>query len=599
MVEVGGLSMFSALVYLQTRLFWNRGRVQVRRLRQPKYLAGTVAGAVYVYFFLIRGLLTENRSAGTPRTPLDGFGPEYGALIEIGAALLMGLMASAAWLFPTKRAVLDFTEAEIAFLFTAPIGRTTLIHYRILRSQIPLLFGALIMTLFSGRFVQGGHAWMHWIGWWLILAALELHRLGAAFARTRLMDRGVTRGRRRLMVLSVLALLAVAFWVWAKVSLTAPSIEDVADASRLADYLRQTAQTGPWFWLLLPLRWMIRPVLAGSIGAFALALVPATGLLAALYFWVVRSQVSFEEATIEHARTRAVALAAVRSGRWQAGAQARKRAAPFRLAPLGHRPIALFWKNLISMGTAFTPRFWVAISLLAFVGTIMMRQFMPGSVGLKIVGLLPVALVPMLFLVVPQMLTMDLRQDLAMIDTLKTYPMPGWQLVLGEVLAPALVLTGVQCLCLAWGVAFFPELGSAKEPSVSERLAIGLALGIVAPGLNLISLLIHNATVLLFPGWARMGPGQARGFEAMGRGILLMIGQMTALALALLLPAAAFGAVFFVGQLWVSWSLVLPAAALAALTLLLAEGYAALRMLGDWFERMDLSTELVLDTLAT
>jgi len=591
--------MFWALVYLQTRLFWNRGRVQVRRLRQPKYLAGTVAGAAYVYFFLIRGLLSNPRSATMPQTPLDGLGAEYSVLLEIGAALLLALLASAAWLLPAQRAALDFTEAEIAFLFPAPIGRTALIHYRILRSQIPLLFGALIMAFFSGRFVQGGHVWVHWIGWWFILAALELHRLGAAFARTRLMDRGVTPGRRRLLVLSVLVLLAATFWVWAKASLRAPSIEDLADLRRLADSLSQTAQSGPWFWLLLPLRAMIRPVLADSMGSFALALVPATGLLAALYFWVVRSQVSFEEATIEHAKTRAAALAAARSGRWQATTQARKQAAPFPLAPVGYRPVALFWKNLISMGTAFTPRFWVAISLLAVVGTIMMRQFMPNSVGLKIVGLLPVALIPMLFLVVPQMLTMDLRQDLAMIDTLKTYPMPGWQLVLGEILAPALVLTTVQCLCLAWGVAFFPELGPGKGPSASDRLAIALALGLVAPGLNLISLLIHNAAVLLFPGWARMGPGQARGFEAMGRNILFMIGQMTALALALLLPAAAFAAVFFVGQLWVSWSLVLPAAALAALTLLLAQGYAALRMLGDRFERMDVSAELVLDHLAT
>jgi hypothetical protein len=37
---------------------------------------------------------------------------------------------------------------------------------------------------------------------------------------------------------------------------------------------------------------------------------------------------------------------------------------------------------------------------------------------------------------------------------------------------------------------------------------------------------------------------------------------------------------------------VLPLGAVAALVLLLVEVYAALRMLGDRFERMDVSTEL-------
>jgi len=187
-----------------------------------------------------------------------------------------------------------------------------------------------------------------------------------------------------------------------------------------------------------------------------------------------------------------------------------------------------------------------------------------------------------------------------MIDTLKTYPLRGWHLVLGEVLAPVAVLTAVQCLCLAWGVAFFPDFEASHGPSLSERLAIGIALAIAAPGLNMISLLIHNAAILLFPGWARVGPGQARGFEAMGRSILVMIAQITALGLALVLPAGAFAALFFiVGPLWASWTVVLPIGALAALVLMAFEAYAALRMLGDWFERMDISTELrTLDTTA-
>ena len=41
----------------------------------------------------------------------------------------------------------------------------------------------------------------------------------------------------------------------------------------------------------------------------------------------------------------------------------------------------------------------------------------------------------------PQLLRQDFRQDLPLADLLKTYPLRGWQLALGELLAPAAILT--------------------------------------------------------------------------------------------------------------------------------------------------------------
>ena len=49
----------------------------------------------------------------------------------------------------------------------------------------------------------------------------------------------------------------------------------------------------------------------------------------------------------------------------------------------------------------------------------------------------------------PQMARSDLRQDLAALATLKTWPMRGATIVRGEVMAPALVLTTVIYLCLS------------------------------------------------------------------------------------------------------------------------------------------------------
>ena len=47
----------------------------------------------------------------------------------------------------------------------------------------------------------------------------------------------------------------------------------------------------------------------------------------------------------------------------------------------------------------------------------------------------------------PQMLRLDFRHDLPMADILKTFPLRGWQIALGEILAPVAVLAGFQWFC--------------------------------------------------------------------------------------------------------------------------------------------------------
>ena len=105
------------------------------------------------------------------------------------------------WIVPAQRAALGFTEAEIAFLFPAPITRTGLVHFRLLSVQFRSLFGALILTLFTHRAtVLGGNALTHALGWWLIFSALSLHFSGATFTLTQLAERGAVVWRRRALI---------------------------------------------------------------------------------------------------------------------------------------------------------------------------------------------------------------------------------------------------------------------------------------------------------------------------------------------------------------------------------------------------------------
>jgi hypothetical protein len=580
--------MISALVYLYSRSLGNRLSRQLARLKRPKYLVAAIAGGAYVWLFFLRPFASSPAKAATWFTAV-----ELRSLVETGGAAALLLFVLAGWLFPKGRAALDFTEAEIAFLFPAPLTRRTLIHWKLVRSQLRIAFSALFLMLFSHR-GSAAPAWIHWIGWWLVFSTMELHLLGASFARTRWLDRGIARRWQRLAGLGVIAVLGAVVLGWAWATLPAFSSDALLDRQRLIDYVRRVAESGPLPWLLLPFRWLVRPLLVGEVAQFASAVVPALGLLALHYVWVARSQVSFEEATLERAQQRARTVAAMRAGHWHlAGKRARQAAPLFHLRPAGWRWVALLWKNLIAASGTFSLRFWGVTGLLLLVGSIALSALQPSLPLLKIFGAVLLGLGPMLFLIGPQMMPFDFRQDLGNADLLKTYPQRGWQIALGELLAPTVLLTLAQWFVIALEVVLFPTPRNAPGLTVSDRLPWALGLALLAPLLNFNSLLLVNAGVLWFPSWVRVGPGRAEGFEAMGQRMLFMLAQLLALLFVLLLPALAFTAVFLLGRLWLGLLIVVPGAALGAALVLAAEAALGLAWLGRLFERLDMSDELL------
>src|SRR5260221_3430157 len=129
--------MFSALFYLQFHSVINRTLLRFKRLKQPKYLLGGIVGAVYFYFYFLRGFtgVSSGRSGLTPAA-----NPAYLLLYESIGALVLFILAALAWVIPRERAALAFTEAEVAFLFPAPISRRGVVHLQLRRSQIAILF---------------------------------------------------------------------------------------------------------------------------------------------------------------------------------------------------------------------------------------------------------------------------------------------------------------------------------------------------------------------------------------------------------------------------------------------------------------------------
>jgi len=580
--------ILSALWFLQTRSFYNAARVRLLRLRQPRYLIGGIVGIGYLWMVFFRRFLTTRSTANIGGWDLT---PETAGWIEAAAAIGLAAYVLATWLFAGDRASLTFTEAEVAFLLPAPASRSALLHFRLLRAQPRLILSSLFFNLFTGRTHSLLEWFTHGVTLWLLFSLLLLHGIGASFAIQRLTERGLAGWRRRLLVLSLGAACVgvIAWWIQ-----SAAAGAPLRNFNEVQDWLRNLLSAGPAPWLLAPFRWVIHPWFARTLPDFFVALGPALLVLAAHYLWVVRANVSFEEASIEASRKAAATLAAVQSGNLQQLKPPRVRRDPFRLAPVGFPPLALLWKNLIAAGQLYTSRVWIyaLVGIVAFAAT---SSFSSGPNGsLQNIRFL-ISGMSLMFLAVSlvagvQRVRQDFRSDLEQMDLLKTLPLPSWQVVLGQLLAPIVILTSVQWLLL--GIALAGSFGAVTPGNFSFdpwRIPAALALALILPGINALVVLMPNAVALLFPAWAGSNTGRGGGVEVMGQRLVFGVGLILTLLIGLLPATLVGGAVWFIAQLVLGPAWAVPVAAFPALAILLTESAAGIWGLAKAFDRYDVT----------
>jgi ABC-2 type transport system permease protein len=575
--------MISALFYLQCNSVKNRLIARLRRLKRPKYLVSAVIGAAFFYFYFFR-LIPHSLAENGPQPPLGAFSESIGALLLLVGALLLG------WVFPSRRAALAFTEAEVAFLFPAPITRRNLINYKLLRSQGAILFSTLFLTFVTGHWRYSGHIGISILGWWVILATLNLHNIAASFARTKLLDRGLTPWRRRLAVIAlILVVSAFAVHNWPPLPAWSGQDSDAFPPELLA-WLKTGLSSGLIHYLLYPFRLVVRPYFAQDASSFLFALGPALAVMALNYFWVMRADVAFEEASVEQSRKAAEYLTALRERRLLGAVEAKKaKRAPFKLAPIGPAPIAFLWKNLILAGHFFSWRSWLLLLWIVLIAGMVGQGFGAHSSAPFVIGGMCVVLVFMSILGGPAILRFDLRADLPAVEMLKLLPLRGWQIVLGELLAPLAILVSVQWMLIL--LAALLLVGPAGSLSPPLRLGAGLGAALLAPALDLIVLLVGNAAALLLPGWTRFSKDAPRGIETMGQSIIFMVGQLLVLLVTLLPASVAFALAYAIIYFMFGAPCALPAAALASAFVLFSEAAGAIYFLGTVLERFDVSVE--------
>ena len=115
----------------------------------------------------------------------------------------------------------------------------------------------------------------------------------------------------------------------------------------------------------------------------------------------------------------------------------------------------------------------------------------------------------------------------------------------------------------------------------------------VLPCVDLIAMLIPNASVLFFPAWFQLGKEGPRGFETTGQQLILMFGQLLALTLSLLPAGVAFALAFLCGSFVAGPPAGALLGALAAAAILALEAGIGVKLLGSAFDRFDVSGEVL------
>ncbi len=580
--------MNRALFFLITRSLGNAVVSRIKRLRQPKYLIGTVIGAAYFYFYFFRVVFGGGFKSGRSGFGSVGSALDHESLIQLAALVALAVFVIFSWIIPASRAALTFTEAEIAFLLPAPISRTGLIRYKLLKSQLGLLLLAVFMTLLTGRVTRDGLAVVHTLGWWVIFATLQLHRLGASFVITRALDRGLSTWRRRLLVLTMALGFLGLLVLWRQSAPDAPALDNSKPPEAWLMYLRELATTGPAPWILAPFRIVVRPYFAANAWEFLAAFLPALGLMALHYLWITRLDVAFEEASIELSQKRAAWVAARRAGNMRSSGSVQKREPLFRLRSRGWSWVAFVWKSFIQAGgCSIARRGLVIFAVAAVVGWSLRNNPSCGPI-IHFVAILGAMVVFMTSLFAgPQATAQSVRRELVISDWLKTVPVPSSQIVLGLLLGPALIVTALQTAAF---VLAYSDVAMLAEVSVFSWIPFVAVPALLAlPALNIVLSLIPTGTMILFAGWFR--PGEQRGLEATGLGLIMMVAQLALVLVALIPTALAVAGVAFGLKFVVSVPVAFGLAGLAGTTTLSTEAWLGVLLLAAILARYDPSRE--------
>lgn len=562
--------MTGALVFLVTQSWRNATWAKLRRLRQPRYAIVTAVGLLYF------GQMFLQSGRGWQVMGLTG------ETVRVLGGVLLLLAVTRPWWWPKGgRGGLGFSQADIHLLFQAPLSRRDLVGYRIFQSQGALAAGALIFTIITQPPLDASLLF-RFVGIWCLTGIVSTHAMVVTLSRSGVV-RGDTGSVLRRWVPAVVTMAAVVI-VGAAIVSAWPSLVALEGAQARIQHLGVVLSTGLAGIVMWPFTVLFQLPAASDAREFASVLPVVLLMWAVAIAWVLWTDAAFEETAADQAEKVAVAL----SRKTMTVAPKKAGRAWFVLRPIGRPEVAFFWKNLIAAG--YTSKIYLVFAVVWII---------PVGIGLRSAGgaldmyaLLAVGclgLAAMTTMVGAMQVSFDLRQDLASLALIKSWPVSGATIVRGEVLTPACVLSGFAVLMILLGAA----VGSR---SVMTRFGVGyldvsqwaVAAACMAAAVILMQVVVQNAIAVMFPAWVRIGPKAVAGMEAMGQQMVMMFGTFLLLPI-LAIPAVAAGAIAWFALSWSMGSVPFLIPAVVTALVLLIESALAIEMVGRVLDRTDIS----------
>ena len=566
--------MLRASLYIILCSARNRTRMRLRRLREPRYLIGAIVGAAYLYF----SVFARMRSRGG--LGRRGSGPPPGQLLDAlragapgGVGLILLALTALSWILPLDSGLMDFSQAEVQFLFPAPVSRRSLLLHRMMRSQIGILFGSAIVAVAAPSF--SGYARLRMsVAMWLMLSAGKFYSTGVSLARARL---GSGDARARRVAWLPVAVLSAAFAVVGMALVRAFVAQPAANSQEAFIRIGTVVSTGLPRIVLWPFVALSAPLFAAWPGEYLLALLESALVVGACVAWVLKSDATFQDAVEE-----VVARQAQQPGR--AAVTYRARGTGWALAPTGRAETAFAWKAAMQTLRVVDKRSLFRLASVVFVISIASVSIGRARGLAAIVGVFAIAGAGFAVLMAPQILRVDLRQDLRHLELLKTWPVKASAVIRGEIAWPGALITVSAWILI--GLALFLSTANFSKVDLGWRLGLAGAAVRLAPALVFAQLTIHNGVALMFPAWVPLGNQRARGLDAMGQR-LIMLGGTWLLLIVMTAPGAFAGAiVWFAFRTFLGPGALLPGAIVCA-GVVGIEVLAATEALGPLYERLD------------
>lgn len=579
-----------ALWYLYSRSWRNRMRLQLRRLKQPRYIIGALAMSGYIASLLMQP--SPDVAAVGDLNLLD-----FRQLLSIaGIAIALG----AWWLAAPSDSALAFSPAEVYFLFPAPVKRRTLVQARLFSVQAVLLVQVVIWTMLLRRGGGDLNGVMRATGLWVLFTTISLHRLGATLARTHAPDvpRRAPIAKTIAIVYLAIFVIAVGTTVTAAMdtwngavttsSIGAARVMDRMMAARLAvQTIIDDAFVGA---MLLPIRAITAPAFAHDARTWMLTIPGAVGVLMLHYYWILRDPQPFEELAVGSSARFAERVARMRRG--ASFARMGDVRVGWTLALSGHPAIALAWKNVTAAIRTFRPRPLIIMILVVVAVVATTSRGGPGDAGRDALrsafSTTFISIFVAAVLTAPAWFRLDLRHDLAHLPFLKTAPLAAHTIIATEVITAATIMT--IGMALLFGPPTFLLLRGIGGPLGDAGIGFVLFGGTLAlGGINLLHVTLYNAVALWLPAWVPLNQGGAAtgGASVVGQVYITLIGIMTTLGLLLAAPLAAGYGVAQLLSAHLPSRIVAPICLAVGLTAIVIEWLGLARLLGGALDRLE------------